>query len=109
MTSTHGPSSSAAAARRELGARLRRLRRSAGLTARTLSHLIRKHHTSISKIENGAKQPTEADIIAWCQACSAEIQTDDLLTALRTIESAYIEWQRNTRAGLRRLGGLHTA
>lgn len=109
MSSSPHPDSSAAEARKALGLRLQQIRRSRDITARTLSVLIDKHHTSISKIENGVKQPTETDIIAWCTACDAENQTADLLATLHAIETAYIEWKRSARAGLRRLGNLHSA
>ena len=109
MSSGPSPDSSAAQARKALGLRLREIRRSSTITARALSALVGKHHTSISKIENGVKQPTESDVIAWCRACGAEDQTVDLLATLRAVETAYLEWKRSTRAGLRRLGNLHSA
>ena len=109
MSSSPHPDSSAAEARKALGLRLRQIRRSRGITARALSALIDKHHTSISKIENGVKQPTESDIIAWCNACGVESRTADLLATLHAVETAYIEWKRSARAGLRRLGNLHSA
>jgi transcriptional regulator with XRE-family HTH domain len=109
MSSSPSPDSSAAEARKALGLRLRQIRRASNITARALSALIDKHHTSISKIENGAKQPTESDVIAWCSACGAEDQTGDLLATLRAVETAYIEWKRSARVGLRRLGKLHSA
>src|SRR4051794_36256220 len=109
MSSSPSPDSSTAEARKALGWRLRQIRRSRNVTARALSALIHKHHTSISKIENGVKQPTESDVIAWCRACDADDQVADILATLRAVETAYIEWKRSARAGLRRLGRLHGA
>jgi transcriptional regulator with XRE-family HTH domain len=109
MTLYPTPDSAAVEARKALGSRLRQLRRASNITARALSGLIMKHYTSISKIENGAKHPTESDVIAWCVACDAEDQIADLLATHRAIETAYQEWRRSTRAGLRQLGNLHSA
>ena len=47
------PSSSVVQARRELGARLRQLRRSAGLTGQAIADATGQHVTRISRIENG--------------------------------------------------------
>ena len=44
-----------------------------------------------------------ADVRAWCRACSADGETDDLLAALRSVQGAYVQWQRLERTGLRRL------
>jgi transcriptional regulator with XRE-family HTH domain len=102
------PSSSVQQARRELGARLRQLRRSAGLTGKQLATATGQHFTRISRIENGGQLPTERNIRDWCAACDATDQIPDLLATARAIESAYLEWTRQSRAGMRRLGDLHS-
>jgi len=61
------------------------------------------HFTKISRIENGGQAPSEDDIKAWCQACNAGGQIPDLIATARTIESMYVEWRRQTRAGMKRL------
>lgn len=61
------------------------------------------HFTKISRIENGSQAPSEDNIKAWCRACNADDQTSDLIATARTIESMYVEWQRRTRAGMKRL------
>src|SRR5689334_8997308 len=110
MTSSDpGPDGSALEARKALGARLRQIRLAANITARALSSAIGKHHTSISKIENGVKRPTEADVLAWCGVCAADDQRSDLVATLRAVDTAYTEWKRSARAGLRALGRLHGA
>jgi transcriptional regulator with XRE-family HTH domain len=100
------PSSSVAQARKELGARLRQIRRSAGLTGQALADATGQHVTRVSRIENGAQPPTERNIRDWCAACGAEDQIPDLIATAQTVDSAYQEWARQSRAGLRRLTAL---
>ncbi|GGK40526.1 transcriptional regulator [Pilimelia terevasa] len=99
------PVSAADEGRRALGARLRQLRKSAGLTGRALAAGIGVHFTWLSRIENGHVSPAERNIADWCAACQAENQVPDLLATLREVEDAYAEWQQRVRAGLRRAGG----
>ena len=102
------PSSSVAQARKELGVRLRQLRKSAGLTGQALADATGQHFTRVSRIENGAQPPTERNIREWCTACGAEDQIPDLVATAQSVESAYLEWARQSRAGMRRLGDLHS-
>jgi transcriptional regulator with XRE-family HTH domain len=102
------PSSSVLQARKELGARLRQLRRSAGLTDQELAAATGQHFTRISRIENGVQAPTERNIRDWCTACGAEDQIPDLVATATSIETAYLEWARQSRAGMKRLGDLHS-
>ena len=103
---TTDPSSSVAQARKELGARLRQLRKSAGLTGQAVADVTGQHFTRISRIENGVQPPTERNIRDWCAACGAEDQIPDLIATARSVESAYQEWTRQSRAGMRHLGAL---
>ncbi|OLB78283.1 MAG: transcriptional regulator [Actinobacteria bacterium 13_2_20CM_2_71_6] len=103
---TIDPSSSAAQARKELGARLRQLRKSAGLTGQALADATGQHFTRISRIENGVQPATERNIRDWCAACGAEDQIPDLIATARAVESAYQEFSRLSRSGMRRLGAL---
>ncbi|MEV6773357.1 helix-turn-helix transcriptional regulator [Nocardia sp. NPDC051030] len=105
---TTSPSSSAQEARRALGARLRDVRKDAGLSARQLAAVTGQHFTRVSKIENGIQSPTDQDIRDWCHACAAEDQIADLTAALRVVDSAYLEFRRESRAGLKRVLGAHT-
>jgi transcriptional regulator with XRE-family HTH domain len=98
------PSSSVAQARRDLGARLRQLRKSAGLTGQALADATGQHFTRISRIENGAQAPTERNIRDWCSACGAEDHIPDLIATAQSVDSAYQEWARLSRSGMRRLG-----
>ena len=88
-------------AREALGARLREIRKDAGLTGRALAGACSWHFTKVSKIEHGTQAPSEADLKAWCRACGAGGQIPDLIATVRAIESMYVEWQRQLRAGLR--------
>ncbi len=90
-------------ARESLGVRLREIRKEAGLTGRTLAVDIGCHYTKVSRIENGNQAPSEENIKAWCRACRTEDQIQDLIAAARTVESMYVEWRRQTRAGMKRL------
>ena len=102
------PASLAAEGRRELGIRLRQIRKAAGLTGKELALATGQHFTRISRIENGVQPPTERNIRDWCTACGAADQIPDLLATAQVTESAYLEWTRQARAGMKHLGGLHT-
>ncbi len=105
---TTSPSSSAKQAQKALGARLREIRKDAGLSGRALAAATRQHFTRVSKIENGVQHPTDQDIRTWCRVCGAQEQIPDLIAAGRAVESAYLEFQRQARAGMRRVLGAHT-
>ncbi|MBF6300141.1 helix-turn-helix transcriptional regulator [Nocardia amamiensis] len=102
------PSSSAHEARRALGGRLRDLRKDAGLTIRQLGEATSQHYTRVSKIENGVQQPTDQDIREWCRICDAIDEVPDLIASLRAVDSAYLEFRRQSRAGMKRVLGAHT-
>lgn len=105
---TTNPSSSAKQAQQALGIRLRDLRKDAGLTGRALAAETGQHYTRVSKIENGVQAPTDDDIRAWCRACDADAQVQDLIATLRALESAYLEFRRQSRVGMKRVLGAHT-
>jgi hypothetical protein len=66
------------------------------------------HFTRVSKIENGVQAPTGADIRDWCRACDADEQAAELLATALAVDTAYVEFARQARTGLRRLTGSHT-
>jgi len=105
---TTNPSSAARQAQEALGVRLRELRKDAGLTGRTLAAATGQHYTRVSKIEHGVQPPSDTDIRDWCRACGAEDQVADLIATLRAVESAYLEFRRQARAGMKRVLGAHT-
>jgi transcriptional regulator with XRE-family HTH domain len=102
------PSSAAKQQQEALGVRLRELRKGAGLTARALAAATGQHYTRVSKIEHGVQSPTDSDIREWCRVCGANQQVPDLLATLHAIESAYLEFRRQSRAGMKRVLGAHT-
>jgi transcriptional regulator with XRE-family HTH domain len=86
---------------RAIGSRLREIRREAGLTGRELGSLLGWHSSKISKHEYARRLPSTADIRAWCAACGAPDEADDLIASLRALHGAYVEWKRLERAGFR--------
>jgi hypothetical protein len=68
----------------------------------------RQHFTRVSKIEHGVQPPSDRDIRDWCSACGAETQIPDLIASARAVESAYLEFRRQARAGMKRVLGPHT-
>lgn len=88
-------------AREALGARLREIRRDANLTGRALADACGWHFTKVSKLEHGTQSPSEDDLREWCRVCNANGQAADLIATGRAIESMYIEWHRQMRAGLK--------
>ncbi|TSB25292.1 helix-turn-helix domain-containing protein [Streptomyces benahoarensis] len=97
------PSSSVQDARKAVAARLREMRRDAGLSAKAVASRTGWYPSKVSRLENAVTPPSEADVHAWCRACGAEGQAADLIAATRTAEDAYVEWRRLQRTGMRRL------
>jgi transcriptional regulator with XRE-family HTH domain len=102
------PSSSARQAQEALGVRLREVRKDAGLSARALAAATGKHFTRVSKLEHGVQAPSDQDIRDWCRACGAAEQVPDLIATARAVQSAYLEFRRQARAGMKRVLGAHT-
>lgn len=88
--------------REALGARLRELRRGAGLTNRKLAQLAGWHESKVSKIEFARIRPSDDDIRAYCHHCAAADQLPDLLATAHNIEVAYLEWRKILGTGLGR-------
>ncbi|MEU1282937.1 helix-turn-helix transcriptional regulator [Kitasatospora sp. NPDC005856] len=89
-------------ARRDLGQRLRELRKDAGLTARAMAEAVGWHESKCSKLQSGRTVPSDEDIRTWAQLCGVPEEADDLIATVRATEGAYIEWRRIERAGLKR-------
>ncbi|MFC1403532.1 MULTISPECIES: helix-turn-helix transcriptional regulator [Streptacidiphilus] len=102
------PSSSAQAARKALADRLQGLRRDAGLTGRELSARCGWHPAKTSRLQEAKAAPSDADIRAWCTACGADDQIPELIAASRAVGTAYAEWKRLQRLGLKRLQESYT-
>ncbi|MFB7294414.1 helix-turn-helix domain-containing protein [Streptomyces rubiginosohelvolus] len=97
------PSPSVQKAREALASRLRELRLDAGISGRELAVRCGWHESKSSRIENARTPPSDADIRAWCAACGASEQADDLAAANRQSAEAYVQWRRLQGTGLRRL------
>ncbi|MFJ9691055.1 helix-turn-helix domain-containing protein [Kitasatospora sp. NPDC101183] len=97
------PSSSAQAARLALANRLVDLRKDAGLTGKQLALRCGWNPSKVSRIQSARTPPVDSDIRAWCAACSASDQADDLIAKSRAVESMYLEWRRLHRTGMRQV------
>lgn len=88
-------------AREALGARLREIRRRAGISGRQLARLSGWHESKVSKIEYGRVKPSDTDVRAYCEHAGANDQLPDLLATVHHIDTAYMEYRREHAAGLR--------
>ncbi|MEU6475393.1 helix-turn-helix transcriptional regulator [Streptomyces sp. NPDC047017] len=93
--------SSAQRARQALADRLAELCRDAGLTGADIAERCDWSKSKSSRIMNARTPPDADDIRAWCRACGAEEQAEDLIASLRTAEGMWIGWRRMERAGLK--------
>jgi transcriptional regulator with XRE-family HTH domain len=92
----------ARAAREAFGARLREIRRDAGLTGRALARQAGWAESKVSKIEYGHRPPSQDDVKAWAVHCGVPDQLPDLLAALRAVEGMYVEFRNRRDNVLRR-------
>ncbi|MFJ6656023.1 DUF5753 domain-containing protein [Streptomyces sp. NPDC091377] len=97
------PTSSAQKARAALAARLRELRLDAGITGKELARAAGWSVAKSSRIENAVTAPADADIRAWCSACCADDQAEDLIAANRQADAMYMHWKRLQRTGMKQL------
>ncbi len=78
------------------------------MSGRALAAATGQHFSRVSKIEHGVQGPSDSDIREWCRACGADDQVPDLIATARAVESAYLEFRRQARAGMKRVLGPHT-
>jgi transcriptional regulator with XRE-family HTH domain len=90
-------------AKEALGARLREIRKDASLTGRALAERTGLHYSKVSRAEHGKQSLTDAQIRAWCEACGAPEQAQEVIALARSVETLYREWRRQARTGLGRL------
>lgn len=74
-----------------LADRLKRMRKTAGLTGEQLSALTGMAPPKISKIENGRQMPTEADITAWTAASGQPDAAEELLEMLADVQATHFQ------------------
>lgn len=92
-------SSQAKQAREALGARLRDIRKDAGLTGRALAAAAGWDLSKVSRIEHGVRAASEDDIRAWCTHCQADTQIPDLIATARNVEAMWSEWRKTLSTG----------
>ncbi|MFF0136776.1 helix-turn-helix domain-containing protein [Streptomyces sp. NPDC005227] len=97
------PTSSVQEARAALAARLRELRLDAGLSGKEVARACGWSVAKSSRIENAVTAPSDTDIRAWCAACGAVGQADDLIAANRQVDAMYLQWKRVQRTGMKQL------
>ncbi|MGW6012345.1 helix-turn-helix domain-containing protein [Streptomyces sp. NPDC055210] len=95
------PYSNAQQARQALADRLAELCRDAGLTGSDIAERCNWNRSKSSRIMNARTPPSADDIRAWCRACGAEEQIEDLIASLRTAEGMWVGWRRMERGGLK--------
>ncbi|EDY46159.2 regulatory protein [Streptomyces sp. SPB074] len=81
---------------------MQHLRKDAGLTGKELSARCGWHPAKTTRIQKGAAPPSDADLRAWCAACGAGDQAEDLIAIARAVDSMYMEWRRLHRTGMRK-------
>ncbi|MBP5906157.1 helix-turn-helix domain-containing protein [Streptomyces sp. LBUM 1478] len=82
---------------------MQHLRQDAGLTGKELSARCGWHPAKTTRIQKAEAAPSDADIRAWCSACGAEGQTEDLIATARAVDSMYVEWRRIHKNGMRKV------
>ncbi|MGL5828484.1 MAG: Scr1 family TA system antitoxin-like transcriptional regulator [Angustibacter sp.] len=102
------PNSAIAQSRKDLGARLRQLRLTAGLTGRALAERTGQHFSRVSRIENGVQHPDDETLRAWTLACEVPELAAELMSMAQNVTTAYQEWAELARAGMKKLDELHS-
>ncbi|WP_405580224.1 helix-turn-helix domain-containing protein [Streptomyces sp. NBC_01190] len=105
---SESPSAAVQAARHQLAVRLREIRKGAGLTSTELARRLEWYPSKVSRIEHARTPPSVTDIRAWCGACDATREADDLVASAQSADSLYVEWRRVQRTGLRQLQEART-
>ncbi|MGH3901816.1 MAG: helix-turn-helix domain-containing protein [Pseudonocardiaceae bacterium] len=92
-----------APAAKRLAARLRDLRRCAGITGVALAERCGWTQSKVSKIETGRTVPQLADVEAWCQVTGAPDEARESLVDLsEQVLTTVAAWRKEVSPGLRR-------
>jgi transcriptional regulator with XRE-family HTH domain len=83
-----------------LAARLRQIRRAAGLTGVELASQFGWQQSKVSRIETGEQMPSSGDVRDWAAGCDASDQLGNLLAQRDDVERDQATWRRRTRRGL---------
>jgi transcriptional regulator with XRE-family HTH domain len=92
------PSTSVAAARQVIAARLREILRDAGMTSRAVALAAGWDESKCSRLLHGRTPPSDDDIRAWCRICGVPEEIPNLIAASRNADNAYVEWRRVHRS-----------
>jgi transcriptional regulator with XRE-family HTH domain len=92
------PSTSVAAAREVIAARLREILRDAGMTSRAVALAAGWDESKCSRLLHGRTPPSDQDIRAWCTICGVPEEIPNLIAASRNADNAYVEWRRVHRS-----------
>ncbi|GIH92696.1 helix-turn-helix domain-containing protein [Planobispora siamensis] len=88
-------------ARVELGAQLRQLRETAGLSGKELAERLRWQPSKISRIENARQTATEDDVTMWARAVQAAPEVvDELIEQANGLLERQDSWRQRHRSGL---------
>ncbi|GIH99301.1 helix-turn-helix domain-containing protein [Planobispora takensis] len=88
-------------ARVELGAQLRRLRETAGLSGKELAERLRWQPSKISRIENARQTATEDDVTGWARAVQAAPEVlEELIEQANGLFERQDSWRQRHRSGL---------
>ena len=80
--------------RRELGARLRELRRGSGETATELAAKLGVNQSTISRYETGAATPPESNVAAWARVTGAGAEVAaELVELARNLANDFDPWR----------------
>lgn len=91
------------AAKKALGARLRRLRLDAGVAGVEMAARCGWSKSKVSKLEHGGQPPTDADIRAWAAVCGAEAQVQELIAVSREVDQMWHDYKQVHKRGMQNL------
>lgn len=102
MATAASPSSSLQAARQRLGAQLRELRLSAGLSGRHFAAAAGCQPSKVSQVEKGVRPASVADVRLWCRVCGAlPHREEELLTEQAAVARLWVSFRElGRRTGL---------
>jgi transcriptional regulator with XRE-family HTH domain len=81
------------------GDQLAALRNAAGMQSKDLAVALGWDASKVSKLERGRQMPSDADVIDWLRAVSAEDQLEPMRERLRQLRILRGAWRRQLRTG----------
>jgi transcriptional regulator with XRE-family HTH domain len=86
-------------AREALGHRLRELREATGDNGKQFAVRLGWDPAKVSRLENGRRAPSLADVTEWAQAAAQPETAEELRVLAAALEEMYTTWRRQFRAG----------